>query len=150
MKRLFALVLSIVALDAAAKAPVQCAPAATAQAEVVKTQESLIAALKAEDEAAFKTLIADSFYAYDAGKRLDSAAFVGMIKSVHATGKKYDWSVTEPEVHVQCDWAWMTYVNKGSITDTSGRQEVSWLESAIFHYEGGHWRIQFLHSSRRT
>jgi hypothetical protein len=108
----------------------------------------LFSAFRADDEAEFKSHVTDGFYAYDGGKRFEGVAILNFVKSLHAAGKKFEWNITAPEVHVQCDWAWVTYVNKGSITDASGRQDLSWLESAILRYDEGHWRVQFLHSTR--
>jgi Domain of unknown function (DUF4440) len=65
----------------------------------------------------------------------------------HAAGKVYAWTVNEPEVHIDADMAWVTYVNRGSIKDTSETKNVSWLESAILRKEEGNWRIQFFHST---
>jgi hypothetical protein len=61
--------------------------------------------------------------------------------------------VIEPQVHVSCNLAWITYVNKGAVQDSSGRQDVTWLESAILEsaildYVNGHWLIHFFHSTR--
>ena len=53
------------------------------------------------------------------------------IKAQHAAGKRYEWNVTEPDVHVSGDTAWIAYVNKGSITDASGTTKQNWLESAF-------------------
>jgi len=39
------------------------------------------------------------------------------IKTLLAAGKRYEWSVTEPDVHISGNTAWIAYVNKGSITD---------------------------------
>jgi hypothetical protein len=135
-------------LDASAKAPSNCAPASVAQTDTVNAITDLFTAAQADDDAGFKAHITTDFYAYDGGKRFDGVALWSLIKSLRAAGKKYEWSVTEPEVHLQCDWAWVTYVNKGAVTDASARQEVTWLESAILRYEERHWRVQFLHSTR--
>jgi hypothetical protein len=43
----------------------------------------------------------------------------------------YEWNVTEPDVHISGDTAWIAYVNKGSITDASGTAKQNWLESAF-------------------
>ena len=110
----------------------------------------LLAAAEAGDDAGFKAHVTDAFYAYDGGKRFDAAGLLSVVKLAQASGKKYEWSVTEPEVHVACNWAWIAYVNKGSVTDASGRQELIWLESAILTYQGGYWRVEFLHSTRAS
>jgi hypothetical protein len=71
-----------------------------------------------------------------------------LIKAAHGAGKTYVWSVNDPEVHIACEWAWVTYTNRGSVGDASGTHPMSWLESAVLHYQGRRWRVQFLHSTR--
>jgi hypothetical protein len=39
-------------------------------------------------------------------------------------------------------------LDRGSVGDASGTQPMSWLESAMLHYQGQRWHIQFLHSTR--
>ena len=73
---------------------------------------------------------------------------MALIKSRHEAGVVYVWRVTEPEVHVDGNTAWITYVNRGSVTDAAGAKDVTWLESAVLRKEGGAWRIQFFHSTR--
>ena len=65
------------------------------------------------------------------GKRFDGDALMELIKTAHAAGKVYVWNVTEPEVHIEGDIAWITYVNRGSIQDASGTKSMNWLESAV-------------------
>ena len=101
-----------------------------------------------DDEGLFKEVLAPNFQAFDNGKRFDGMELPQLIKAAHAAGKKYLWSVNDPEVHIACDWAWITYVNRGSVGDASGTQPMTWLESAILHYQGQRWRLQFLHSTR--
>jgi hypothetical protein len=73
---------------------------------------------------------------------------MNLIKAAHDAGKRYEWKVTEPEVHLLCNDAWITYVNRGSLQDESGTKNLSWLESAFLHKEAGVWKIQFFHSTR--
>jgi len=110
--------------------------------------QDMFAALRAEDLNRFQKIAAPNFYVYDGGARFTGPALVDLIKSGHASGKRYDWSVTEPEVHVACNLAWITYVNQGSVEDASGRQAVTWLESAVLEYANTRWRIRFAHSTR--
>jgi ketosteroid isomerase-like protein len=60
----------------------------------------------------------------------------------------YVWTVNEPDVHISGDFAWIAYVNRGSIKDASGTENVTWLESAVLQKEKDAWRIRFLHSTR--
>jgi ketosteroid isomerase-like protein len=73
---------------------------------------------------------------------------MALIKSQHATGKRYEWNVTEPDVHISGDVAWIAYVNEGSITDASGTTNQKWLESAFLQKQAGIWKIVFMHSTR--
>jgi hypothetical protein len=73
-----------------------------------------------------------------------------LIQKAHAAGTIFEWNVTEPKVHVSCNVAWITYINKGSVQDSSGRQDVTWLESAFLDYQNEHWLIHFLHSTRAS
>lgn len=118
------------------------------QAQVVEVVRSMFAALAAEDTAKLHTAIAPDFYAFDAGQRFTGDALIDLIKKAHAAGKVYVWTVNEPQVHIDGSWAWLTYVNRGSIKDASGTKDVSWLESAILRKDKGNWHIQFFHSSR--
>jgi 2-polyprenyl-3-methyl-5-hydroxy-6-metoxy-1,4-benzoquinol methylase len=70
------------------------------------------------------------------------------MKAQRAAGKRYEWNVTEPDVHISGDTAWIAYINKGSITDASGTVNQQWLESAILEKQKGFWKILFMHSTR--
>jgi ketosteroid isomerase-like protein len=56
--------------------------------------------------------------------------------------------VTQPEVHVVGNVAWITYVNKGSVKNAAGTQQVTWLESMVLEKPDGKWKIHFVHSTR--
>ena len=71
-----------------------------------------------------------------------------LIKAQHAAGKRYEWNVTEPDVHISGKTAWIAYANKGSITDASGTVNQNWLESAFLEKQAGLWKIVFMHSTR--
>jgi ketosteroid isomerase-like protein len=125
------------------------APCASHSADAVaETMREMYAALSADDEARLKTIFTPDFYSFDAGKRFDGPALIGLIKDAHKAGKTFVWTVNEPDVRVQCDWAWIAYVNRGSVTDKSTSTPVTWLESAVLRFETGRWRIAFFHSSR--
>lgn len=115
---------------------------------VVDVVNQFFEAASHDDENLFKEILAPDFYAFDNGKRFDGMQLPQLIKAAHAAGKTYAWSVNDPEVHIACDWAWVTYTNRGSVGDASGTQPMSWLESVVLHYQGQRWHIQFLHSTR--
>jgi ketosteroid isomerase-like protein len=73
---------------------------------------------------------------------------MNLIKALHAEGKRFEWNVTEPDVHITGNMAWIAYVNKGSITDASGTVNQNWLESAFLQKQAGIWKIVFMHSTR--
>ena len=84
----------------------------------------------------------------DGGARFNGQAVMGFIKAQHAAGKRYEWNVTEPDVHVSGNTAWIAYTNKGSITDASGTINRKWLESAFLEKQAGAWKIVFVRSTR--
>ena len=126
----------------------QPGPASVDQAQVVDAIRSMFAALAAEDIPKLRAIIAPDFYAFEAGGRITGDALIDLMKKAHAGGKVYAWTVNEPEVHIDAEMAWVTYVNRGSIKDAAETKNVSWLESAILRKEEGNWRIQFFHSTR--
>ena len=118
------------------------------QAQIVDTVNTMFAALQTDDAAKLNSIIAPDFYIFDAGTRFNGEAMMGLIKSLHAAGKRYEWSVTDPDVHISGTTAWIAYVNQGSITDASGRVNQQWLESAFLQKQAGTWKILFAHSTR--
>jgi len=73
---------------------------------------------------------------------------MGFVMDGHAAGKVYVWKVTQPQVHVDGETAWITCVNLGSLQDETGKKGLSWLESAVLRRSSGVWRIHFFHSTR--
>jgi ketosteroid isomerase-like protein len=116
--------------------------------QVVEALRTLYVAATNDDLALFHTVAAPDFYAFDVGKRFEGDALMELIKDLHAAGSVYVWQVTEPEVRVHADTALITYVNRGSVPDASGRKDMAWLESAFLRKDEGRWRIHFLHSTR--
>ena len=126
----------------------QSPPAAPDQAQVTETVRSMFAALAVDDFTTFRAVTTPDFYAYDVGKRFTGDELMILVKTAHAEGKVYLWSINEPEVHLHGNFAWITYVNNGSVKDAAGTKDVTWLESAVLQKEKDVWRIRFLHSTR--
>lgn len=125
------------------------APRADDEVVIVKTLEQMLSAAQRDDLDRFHTVTTKDFYAYDNGKRFDGDALVELIKQRHTQGYQFIWSVTAPQAHVNCDLAWVTYVNKGSVKMPDGTMtSMTWLESAILRWEGDAWKIRFFHSTR--
>jgi ketosteroid isomerase-like protein len=116
--------------------------------QVTEVVRAMFAALAANDLDKFRAVTAPDFYAFDVGKRFTRDALIDLIKTAQAAGNVYVWTVNEPEVHISGDIAWITYVNKGSVKDSSGTTDMTWLESAVLRKEKGIWRIHFFHSTR--
>jgi hypothetical protein len=110
--------------------------------------DNLLAALRTDNQDLLQQITTPDFYAYEGGMRFSGPALMGLIKKGHENGTRWVWSVTEPDVHVACNLAWIAYVNRGSVEDASGRQDQTWMESGALEYSGARWRIQFLHSTR--
>jgi SnoaL-like protein len=85
---------------------------------------------------------------FDGGIRFNRNAAIDFIKAQYAAGKRYEWNVTEPDVHIRGNTAWIAYVNRGSITDTSRTAKQTWMESAFLQKQAGIWKIAFLHGTR--
>ncbi|HSY67296.1 MAG TPA: nuclear transport factor 2 family protein [Edaphobacter sp.] len=129
-----------------ASAQQESAPSNTTQ--IVDKVKTFFAAAGTDDLAKFDSVVTPDFYIYDAGARFNGDSIMALIKTAHATGIHYEWNVTQPDVHVSGDTAWIAYVNEGSVTNASGTQHMKWLESAFLRKEAGSWRIAFLHSTR--
>jgi ketosteroid isomerase-like protein len=122
--------------------------AGTQEQQVIDTVSTIFTAASTDDVAKFDSVIASDFYIFDGGVRFNAHAIMAFIKAQHAAGKRYEWNVTEPDVHLSGDTAWIAYVNRGSITDASGTTNQNWLESAFLEKQAGNWKIVFMHSTR--
>jgi Domain of unknown function (DUF4440) len=118
------------------------------QRQVVDTVSTIFTAARADDVAKFDSVMAPGFYIFDGGARFNGDTIMALIKAQHAAGKRYEWNVTEPDVHINGNTAWIAYVNKGSISDASGTVNQNWLESAFLEKQAGNWKIVFMHSTR--
>jgi hypothetical protein len=108
---------------------------------------TIFTAAGTEDIAKSDSVIAADFYIFPNGTRFNGDAIMGVIKALHAAGKRYDEHVTEPDIQISGDTAWIAYVSKGSITDAFGTINQEWLESAFLQKEEGTWKIVFMHST---
>jgi hypothetical protein len=122
--------------------------AASDTTQIVDTVKALFTAASTDDLAKFDSLVTPGFYMYDGGARFNGESIMALIKADHAAGRHYEWNVTQPDVHISGDTAWIAYVNEGSVTDASGTQHLKWLESAFLKKDAGAWRIAFFHSTR--
>ena len=128
--------------------PVVAGPTSADNAAVIDSMKTMYVAASTDDLARFYTVASPDFYAFDGGKRFTGNELMALIKKAHADGKVYVWTVNEPEVYVDGNTAWITFVNRGSVTDSAGKTDVTWLESAILRKHETRWLIHFFHSSR--
>jgi ketosteroid isomerase-like protein len=120
----------------------------TDQKQIVDTVRTIFTAARADDVAKFDSVIASDFYIYDNGARFNGDSVMALIKQLHAAGKRYEWNVTQPDVHISGNTAWIAYVNQGSISDASSTTDQAWLQSAVLQKQAGVWKIVFMHSTR--
>lgn len=128
-----------------------CKADAKDEAAVVQTMRTMYAAATVDDYAKLHTVVAPGFYAFDGGVRYESMdGLMDSVKAYQDKGVKFVWSVTKPQVTVECGRAWITYVNEGSIQmpGASAPTPQQWLESAILKKQGGVWKLVFFHSTR--
>src|SRR5580704_58262 len=126
----------------------QTTGAVAEEMKVVETVKAVFVAAGADDLEKFHAVTTSDFYAYDNGMRFDGDALMQAIQKQHAAGYVYEWNVTQPEVHIAGNVAWITYVNKGTVKKPEGTQQVTWLESMVLEKKGGKWRIHFVDSAR--
>jgi hypothetical protein len=126
----------------------QASPAPADEEAVAQTLRLMYVALTKDDAAQLRTVTTADFYAFDGGEKLTGDELVALIKKLHAAGKTFVWTVTEPKVRIENAVSWITYLNRGSVQDAAGKKATSWLESAVLLKEAGIWRIQFFHSTR--
>lgn len=123
-------------------------PISVEQPKIVEVMRTFIAAIHDDDPTKFDTIVVPGFYIFDNGVRFNGDALMTMVKNMNAAGKHFEWHVTEPDVHISGNTAWIAYVNKGSITSGSTTTDQQWLESAFLTKQSGDWKIMFIHSTR--
>ena len=84
----------------------------TEQTQIADTVSTIFIAARADDVAKFDSVIASDFYIFDGGARFNGNSIMSFIKAQHVEGKRYEWNVTEPDVHISGNTAWIAYINK--------------------------------------
>ncbi len=148
-KPAFAMLVALSAQLALAQAAKPCTATEADKPAVAAVLRATYSAAGAEDLAAFDVLLAPGFYAFDGGRRFDGDSVMKLIIDLHAKGFKYEWSVPDPVVELDCNTAWVAYENKGSVTTPDGaKRDQAWLESAFLVKRDGRWLLRFFHSTR--
>lgn len=128
-----------------------CADSPADKTAVVTTLRSMYAAAMANDMVKLRGVFAPGAYLFDGGNRYDSVdSLMQDIEKFRGQGVKFVWSVTEPDVHVHCNYAWLAFVNVGSVQMPGSAEPAptKWLESADLEKKDGVWRIVFFQSTR--
>jgi hypothetical protein len=136
----------IAAVGGAAAAEVECAPAHAASTASGAVQ-AFYDVLAGPDEGAFEAAAAADFKAFDGGAQFDRSSLFKLIRAAAAQGKHFHWTVQDAVASIDCKTAFVRWVNRGWVDDATGRTDRTWLESALLRWEGGAWRIAFLHST---
>jgi hypothetical protein len=118
------------------------------QSQIVDTVNTIFTAIETDDAAKLNSVISPEFYIFDGGRRFNAEQVMGIFKAQHLAGKRYEWNVTEPDIHISGNAAWIAYVNDGSISDISGRVHQQWLESGFLEKQAGTWKVVFMQSTR--
>jgi ketosteroid isomerase-like protein len=145
---LFAAVFAFVSFALIPTAKAQNDSSMSDQKQIVRAVNTVFAAVRADDSQELDSVVTPDFYIFDGGVRFNADSLMTLMKAQHAAGKRYEWNVTEPDVHVSGNTAWIAYINKGSIGDAAGSVNQRWLESAFLEKQAGTWKIVFMHSTR--
>jgi SnoaL-like domain len=118
--------------------------------EIAATMSMLLVALLERDQPMALSLVTPNFYCFDAGKRMDANELIQMVHTARTNGTNFAWSLTDPDVRIDSGYAWMAYINVGSIQTSTDAQPtpMRWLESAHLERSAGAWKVAFFHSSR--
>ena len=128
-----------------------CPVSKTDEASIVDTVRTMYAAATVDDMTKLHAIFAPGAYLFDGGVRYNSVdALMQLIHDYRAKGAKFVWNVTQPDVHVHCNEAWVAFVNDGSIAmpGAAAATPQKWLESANMEKQDGVWKIVFFESTR--
>lgn len=123
-------------------------PTEAHQDKVVEAVRLMYVAAANDDLAQFHAVTTPDFYTFDGGRRMTGDELMALVKKLHTAGDIYVWKVTEPQVYIDGTTAWITYVNQGSRQNSTGKLDLTWLESAVLRKDKDDWRIHFFHSTR--
>jgi hypothetical protein len=115
------------------------------ETKVVDTTQSLLTAMGQQNLDQFHHVTCPNFYLFDNGKQLPGDEVMNLIKQAHASGISFVWQVTQPQVHIDGNTAWITYVDPVSITSATGKKNENLLESAVLNRTQDGWCMRFFH-----
>jgi hypothetical protein len=124
-----------------------CAPPGAVPVDAVR---QMYAAAMAGNRAGTIAAFAPEAFLFDGGARFTPEAITDLILKGEASGMTPQWNIMDPESHTACDLAWATWTNHGTFTTKAGAAPKTWLESAVFVWRDGAWKIRFFHSTPVT
>lgn len=131
-------------LGAQAGVAADCAPKG---ADPLAAAHRMYAGLMAGDKAATLAAFDAEGAMFDGGQRFTPEALVDLILKIERDGSKMAWRINEHETHTACDLAWGAWTTRGTFTTAAGAQPRTWLESGVFVWRDGAWKIRFFHST---
>ena len=106
------------------------------------------AALEAHDWDAVTTGLSPGFLMIEHDRIMDKAALLAFVQASAAKGRQRA-SLHGFRTEIQCDVAWTTVHNDELwIPDDGPSRAFRFLETAVFRYTDGHWRIDRYHATR--
>jgi hypothetical protein len=148
--KILCLLIAVLLSCGASTASAACRPRPGDTDAVVKTMQDFFDAAAQGDPDKFHHLVLGGFYAYNGGERWEGDSLMRALIEWHRQGMKLAWSINDPEVHVDCDMAWITYLNRGQMQKPgdAAPTPTNWLESVALQRQGNGWKLAFLHSTR--
>ena len=125
----------------------QAANCAPRDAEPVDAVRQMYAGAMNGDRAKTVAAFDREGFLFDSGARYTPEAIADLILKGEAAGTKFQWKIEEAESHAACDLAWATWTNRGTFSTAAGSTPKTWLESAVFVWRNGAWKIRFFHST---
>ncbi len=114
---------------------------------IVNTVQSWYSAASAGDKGKFFSYVTPDFQIFDEGRRFTGEELFALGKKHLAEGSRANWTVSHPEVSVDCNTALAIFTTLGSFSHAGHEQKVTFLESAVLRKAEGRWRIAFFHST---
>ncbi len=139
-----AAVAAAITIAAGAAHATPCAPSG---ADPVDAVRQMYAGAMAGDRARTLAVFDPEAYLFDGGVRFTPEAITDFILKAEAAGTKPYWAISDPESHTACDLAWATWTNHGTFTTAGVAQPKTWLESAVFVWRDGTWKVRFFQST---
>ena len=118
--------------------------------KIARTIQDMFSAAERADVEAFDKVTEPNTVFLEGGKQMGRDAIFALVTAHPPGGMKMQWSVTEPDVHVTGNTAWISYIDQGLLTNDNTVKHLTWLESAVLEKAGARWRIVLFHSTLVT